>query len=50
MQKVRRISNSTDSELLKWYGLDFTQYVYFENKFKYQWQQKNMIQSVLIDD
>ena len=35
MQKMCRVCNSSDCELVKWHGLDFTQYVYFENKVKY---------------
>ena len=42
VQKVCHICNSTDCELVKWHGLDFTQYVYFENKVKYQWHQKKI--------
>ena len=42
MQKVCHICNSSDRELVKWHGLDFTQYVYFENKVKYQWQLKKI--------
>ena len=42
MQKVCHVCNSFDRELVKWHGLDFTRDVYFENKVKYKWQQKNI--------